>query len=125
MTKFGISQPVRRVEDVRFLKGEGNYIEDLSLPNQARAVFLRAPVAHAEIRAIDTAMARGAHGVRLVLTATDLEAEGVQPIVSFAVFRFSSQFCVACHTPQIHRKSQLFQLCAGLDNLLHDGSAAK
>ena len=73
MTKFGISQPVRRVEDVRFLKGEGNYIEDLSLPGQARAVFLRAPVAHADLT-INVEDAKAAPGVLMVLTGDDLEA---------------------------------------------------
>ena len=48
MTKFGISQPVRRVEDVRFLKAEGNHIEHLTLPDQARAIVLRPPVADLE-----------------------------------------------------------------------------
>ena len=72
MTKFGISQPVRRVEDVRFLKGEGQYIEDISLPGAARAVFLRSPVAHAKFT-IDVTEAREAPGVLLVLTGADLD----------------------------------------------------
>ncbi|MEM1300559.1 MAG: xanthine dehydrogenase family protein molybdopterin-binding subunit [Pseudomonadota bacterium] len=73
MTKFGISQPVRRVEDVRFLKGEGNYIEDLTLPGTARAVFLRSPVAHAEMT-MDASAALDAPGVLMVLTGADIDA---------------------------------------------------
>ena len=72
MTKFGISQPVRRVEDVRFLKGEGNYVEDIQLPNTARAVFVRATVAHADIT-VDASEATNATGVLMVLTGADLE----------------------------------------------------
>ena len=72
MTKFGISQPVRRVEDVRFLKGEGTYVEDITLDGQTRAVFLRAPVAHADFT-IDVSAARAAPGVLMVLTGADLE----------------------------------------------------
>jgi carbon-monoxide dehydrogenase large subunit len=73
MTKFGISQPVRRVEDARFLKGEGNYIEDLSLPRQVRAVFLRSTVAHADFT-LDVSAAREAPGVLMVLTGDDMES---------------------------------------------------
>lgn len=74
MTKFGISQSVRRVEDVRFLKGEGQYVEDLTLPKQVRAVALRAPVAHADFT-IDASAARAAPGVVMVLTGADLDGE--------------------------------------------------
>ncbi|MEM0987739.1 MAG: xanthine dehydrogenase family protein molybdopterin-binding subunit [Pseudomonadota bacterium] len=73
MTKFGISQPVRRVEDKRFLTGQGNYIEDLSRPGQLRAFFLRAPVAHAKLT-IDAEPARSAPGVHMVMTGADLDA---------------------------------------------------
>ncbi len=73
MTKFGISQPVRRVEDQRFLTGEGKYIEDLRRDGELRAVFLRSPVAHATFT-IDVAEAREAPGVHMVLTGEDLEA---------------------------------------------------
>ncbi|MEM7544082.1 MAG: xanthine dehydrogenase family protein molybdopterin-binding subunit [Pseudomonadota bacterium] len=73
MTKFGISQPVRRVEDQRFLRGEGKYGEDIAVPGTARAVFLRAPVAHADIAAIDTATAKTTKGVLGVYTGADLD----------------------------------------------------
>ena len=46
MTKFGIGQPVRRVEDARLLAGAGRYTDDINLPRQAHAFFLRSP--HAE-----------------------------------------------------------------------------
>ncbi len=65
---------MRRVEDVRFLKGQGNYIEDLVLPGQVCAVVLRSAVAHAAFD-VDAAAARSAPGVVLVLTGADLDAE--------------------------------------------------
>ncbi len=74
MSKFGISQPVRRVEDQRFLRGEGKYGEDIADPATARAVFLRSPVAHADIASIDTAAAKAAPGVLGVYTGADLDA---------------------------------------------------
>ena len=57
MKQFGIGQPVRRVEDRRFITGRGSYLDDLSLPRQAWAYMLRSPHAHARIRRIDTAAA--------------------------------------------------------------------
>ncbi len=73
MTKFGISQPVRRVEDQRFLRGEGTYIEDLKFEREARAVFVRSSFAHADIT-VNVDDARKAPGVLMVLTGEDLDA---------------------------------------------------
>ena len=47
--KFGIGQPVTRVEDPRFLTGRGSYVDDISLPRQTYGVVLRSPHAHARI----------------------------------------------------------------------------
>jgi carbon-monoxide dehydrogenase large subunit len=74
MTKFGVSQPVKRTEDQRFLRGTGRYIEDLRWPEEARAVFVRAPVAHADIASLEVEEARAAPGVLAVLTGADLDA---------------------------------------------------
>jgi carbon-monoxide dehydrogenase large subunit len=57
MAKFGIGQPVRRVEDNRFLKGQGHYVDDIALPNMAYGVNVLSPHAHAKIKKIDTAKA--------------------------------------------------------------------
>ena len=77
MDKFGKSQPVKRVEDVRFLTGHGRYIDDIAPENALFGFFLRSPVAHAELRGSDLEAARTAPGVHLVLTADDLLAEGI------------------------------------------------
>lgn len=79
MDKFGKSQTVARLEDQRLLTGQGRYLDDLRPAGALRAVFFRAPVAHAEITALDVSAAREAPGVQLVLTAADLEAAGVKP----------------------------------------------
>jgi carbon-monoxide dehydrogenase large subunit len=68
-----IGQSVRRKEDARFLMGAGQYTDDVSLPNQTCAYFLRSPHAHARIRAIDTSRAKKAPGVLAVYTGADLE----------------------------------------------------
>ena len=77
MAKFGIGQSVTRFEDVRLLKGEGRYLNDVNLPGQAHAVVLRSPHAHARIRAIDVDRALKAPGVLAVLTGADVERDGL------------------------------------------------
>ena len=71
MIKFGVGQPVTRLEDTRFLRGQGRYQDDGNLPWQLHAVFLRSPHAHARFE-IDPAKARTMPGVRLVLTGSAL-----------------------------------------------------
>ena len=72
MAKFGIGQPVRRVEDQRLITGHGRYSDDISLAGEAHGYVLRSPHAHARITSIDTAAAKAAPGVLAVLTAADL-----------------------------------------------------
>src|SRR5262245_29363931 len=64
---------VKRREDPRFLRGEGRFIDDVTLPGALHAAFLRSPHAHARIVRIDTHAASAAPGVVRVLTFTDLE----------------------------------------------------
>jgi aerobic carbon-monoxide dehydrogenase large subunit len=77
MAKFGIGDSVRRVEDPRLLTGGGRYTDDtkLSAP-AARAYVLRSPHAHADIKSIDTTVARKAPGVLLVFTGDDVKKAG-------------------------------------------------
>lgn len=77
MEKFGKSQPVKRVEDVRFLTGEGRYVDDIAPHDALNAYFLRSPVAHALITNLDVADARSADGVHAVLTYADLKEAGL------------------------------------------------
>ncbi|HXO00545.1 MAG TPA: xanthine dehydrogenase family protein molybdopterin-binding subunit [Stellaceae bacterium] len=77
MTQFGIGQPVRRVEDRRFITGRGRYLDDIDRPHQTHAVFLRSTHAHALIRATDVTAAAAKPGVVAVLTGADLAADGV------------------------------------------------
>lgn len=71
-TTKGIGERVTRVEDTRFLRGEGGFTDDLSAPDQAHAIFVRSPHAHARILGIETAEARALPGVLAVLTAADI-----------------------------------------------------
>jgi aerobic carbon-monoxide dehydrogenase large subunit len=72
--KFGVGQPVPRTEDPRFLKGSGRYVADIAPANLTHGYVLRSPHAHARIKSIDVAAAKGAPGVLLVLTGKDADA---------------------------------------------------
>jgi carbon-monoxide dehydrogenase large subunit len=76
-TKFGLAQPVRRVEDPRLLKGMGRYTDDIVLPGMLHGIVLRSPHAAATILSIDTAAGASVPGVRAVYTAADLKAAGL------------------------------------------------
>lgn len=73
----GIGASVPRREDRRFLLGKGRYTDDLVLPEQAWAVFVRSPHAHAMVRSIDTSRGLAAPGVLAVLTGEDVAADGL------------------------------------------------
>jgi len=75
MAKFGVGQPVRRVEDSRLLRGKGTYTDDINREGQAYAYVLRSPHGHAAIKGIDTGEAAKMPGVIAVLTAKDAEAD--------------------------------------------------
>lgn len=66
--KFGVGQAVTRKEDVRFLRGTGRYVDDVTLPGQAYGVFVRSPVAHARILGVACGAARTMPGVLGVWT---------------------------------------------------------
>ena len=66
--KFGVGQPIRRLEDVRLLTGRGRYQDDQTFDRQTWCVFVRSPHAHALIRSVDTAAAAAAPGVIAVYT---------------------------------------------------------
>ncbi len=75
MEKFGIGQPVRRVEDARLVAGRGRFVEDVELPRQCHGALLMSPHACARIRRIDASRARAAPGVVCVLTGEDAIAD--------------------------------------------------
>ena len=76
-TKFGLAQPVRRVEDPRLLKGMGRYTDDIVLPGMLYGIVLRSPHAAAKIQSTDTVAAASMPGIRAVYTGSDLKAAGL------------------------------------------------
>ncbi len=77
--KFGIGQPVHRREDPVLVQGHGRYTDDIALPGQVYAAFVRSPYAHGELRSIDTEAAAAMPGVLGVYTAADLVEYGAFP----------------------------------------------
>jgi CO/xanthine dehydrogenase Mo-binding subunit len=67
-----VGRPVARTEDERFVRGRGRYVDDIDLPGQLHAAFVRSIHANARLLAVEVAAAREAPGVRLVLTGRDL-----------------------------------------------------
>ncbi len=81
MTKFGIGQPVSRLEDPRFITGRGRYVDDIDLPRQCYGTVILSPHAHARIKSIDTAKAKAAPGVIAVLTGDDVKNDKIGSLV--------------------------------------------
>ena len=69
-----IGSPIERVEDLRFLRGRGQYVDDLDRPGQWHAAIVRSPVAHGLVKSIDASAALALPGVHAVLTADDIGA---------------------------------------------------
>ncbi len=81
----GMGASRRRVEDNRFIRGKGNYVDDVVLPGMLHMEILRSPVAHARIRSIDVSKAWEIPGVRLVLTGDMLATRNLawMPTLSY------------------------------------------
>jgi carbon-monoxide dehydrogenase large subunit len=67
-----IGSPVERREDLRFLRGRGEYVDDVHRPGLLHAVILRSSVAHGRVRSIDASAALKIPGVHSVITAKDM-----------------------------------------------------
>jgi len=76
---------MHRKEDARFLRGQGNYVDDVQLPGMLYGAILRSPYAHAKINGIDASAAEALPGVRAVITGAVLETLGLawMPTLSY------------------------------------------
>ena len=87
-----VGQPVERLEDLRLLRGRGQYVDDVARPDMLHAAILRSAVAHGRIRAVDVTRAQRLPGVHGVITAADLGDPlplvpmRLQPLPEFAAF---------------------------------------
>jgi carbon-monoxide dehydrogenase large subunit len=69
-----IGSPIERLEDLRFVRGRGQYVDDLAREGMLYAAILRSSVAHGRIRSIDAAAALALPSVHSVITAKDVVA---------------------------------------------------
>ena len=69
----GLGVARKRVEDVRFVQGKGNYVDDIKLPGMLFGDFVRSPYGHARIISIDKEAALAVPGVKAILTVEDLK----------------------------------------------------
>ncbi len=73
----GIGESVKRKEDARFIRGRGNYVDDVNLPGMLHMELLRSPFAHAKIRSIDSSAATALPGVVAVVTGELMAEHGL------------------------------------------------
>src|ERR1700730_2307527 len=87
-----VGSPVERREDLRFVRGRGQYVDDLRPDGLLHAVILRSSIAHGHLRSIDTSAALKLKGVHAVITAKDMPggppkiAMRLQPLPEFKPF---------------------------------------
>ena len=75
-----IGKSVKRVEDPRFIQGQGKYVANINLPDMAHVAILRSPHAHAKINSINMSAAKAMDGVIAVFIGQDLIDGGVGKI---------------------------------------------
>jgi aerobic carbon-monoxide dehydrogenase large subunit len=110
-----IGESIKRKEDDRFIRGKGNYVDDIALPGMLHMAILRSPFAHARIISIDTAAAQALPGVVAVVTGKLLEQHKLawmptlsgdtQAVLATDKVRFQGQevACVIATDPYIAR----------------------
>jgi aerobic carbon-monoxide dehydrogenase large subunit len=97
----GAYGPIRRKEDARFIRGQGNYVDDIQLQGMLHGAVLRSPLAHARIAAIDTSAAEAHPKVKAVITGETLAglnlawmptlSQDVQAVLATDKVRFQGQ----------------------------------
>ena len=110
-----IGESIKRKEDDRFIRGRGNYVDDITLPGMLHMAILRSPFAHARIRSINTDAAQALPGVVAVVTGKVLEQHKLawmptlsgdtQAVLATDKARFQGQevACVIATDPYIAR----------------------
>src|ERR1700726_2141353 len=113
--KGNIGDSIKRKEDDRFIRGKGNYLDDISLPGMLHMAINRSPFAHARIKSINTAAAQAVPGVVAVVTGELLAQHKLawmptlsgdtQAVLATDKVRFQGQevACVIANDPYVAR----------------------
>ena len=89
-----IGSPVERIEDLRFLRGRGQFVGDLKRKSMLHAAILRSPVAHGLVAGVEASAALSIGGVRAVITAKDIGAVPRRSVTGW--LRFSTLVLAVC-----------------------------
>ncbi|HLW54144.1 MAG TPA: aerobic carbon-monoxide dehydrogenase large subunit [Candidatus Angelobacter sp.] len=73
----GMGHSIKRKEDLRFIQGRGNYVDDVNLPGMVYGHLVRSPYAHARLVSVNTEKAKKLPGVLAVITGEDLAKAGL------------------------------------------------
>ncbi len=112
-----------RFEDLRLVRGAGQYSDDISMPGQAMAAFVRAPHAHALVKRIDAAAARTMPGVIAVLTGADYVADGLKGAVQRANPAGATDIKVRAFAPEKRPVLEEPQFPLAVDRVRYPGEA--
>ncbi len=112
-----------RFEDLRLVRGAGKYSDDISMPGQAIAAFVRSPHAHAIVKRIDAAAARTMPGVIAVLTGDDYVADGLKGAVQRANPAGAIDIKVRAFAPEKRPVLEEQQFPLALDRVRYPGEA--
>jgi aerobic carbon-monoxide dehydrogenase large subunit len=73
----GMGHSIKRKEDLRFIQGKGNYVDDVNLPGMVYGQLVRSPYAHARLKSVNTEKAKALPGVLAIITGEDLAKAGL------------------------------------------------
>jgi aerobic carbon-monoxide dehydrogenase large subunit len=116
----GMGHSVKRKEDPRFIRGKGEYIDDVNLPGQLWLDIVRSPYAHATIKGIDATEALKIPGVLAVITGADLEKAGLHWMPTLAG---DKQMVLPTHTV-MYQAQEVAAVVATTRYIAADGVAA-
>lgn len=73
----GMGHSIKRKEDLRFIQGKGNYVDDVNLPGMVYGQLVRSPYAHARLKSVNIEKAKALPGVLAIITGEDLAKAGL------------------------------------------------
>jgi aerobic carbon-monoxide dehydrogenase large subunit len=118
-----IGRPMPRFEDRRLVRGAGKYSDDITMPGQAIAAFVRSPHAHAIVKRIEVAAARTMPGVIAILTSADYVADGLNGALQRANPAGATDIKARAFAPEKRLVLEEPQLPLALDRARYPGEA--